>query len=131
MQSVGNYLVADDVSAGFDIRRNGSSPCVVGLVHHTNGAPDAVFVDGVFGNLEEFEVVDLDVGDVPVVGCHPCCDGAFVAVQPVRPVKSHVAPGAHLSDGARSRSGVMGAGHIWAAQVHDRTDVASTKGDPR
>lgn len=74
------YLLTDNIVPGLDICRDGSRPSVICVVHHPNSAPYAVLIDSVLAELDKFDVVDINIRNVPLVRGHPRRDWPLVTV---------------------------------------------------
>jgi hypothetical protein len=98
------------------------------VVNHLHGAPDTTVVR-LLRHLEELELVDVYVRHVALVRSHPRCDGALVGVEPLGPMESDLAAGAHLGDVARRRPVASVAGDVATGGIEDREDVSAAKGN--
>lgn len=74
------YLLTDNIVPGLDICRDGGRPSAICVVHHPNSAPYTVLIYGVLAELDKFDVVDINIRNVPLVRGHPRSDWPLVTV---------------------------------------------------
>lgn len=122
-------LLTNYILAGFNVPWDGRSPGAIGIVHHPHSTPHAILVDGVLSELEKLKLIDVHVGNIALVRGHPRGDGAFVAIQPPRPVERHLAAGPDLGDGARRWVVSNVTRDIRTVGVQDGTNVTTAEGD--
>lgn len=129
VQRLSTYLLAYNIIAGLDIGRNGGRPGTISAVHHPDGTPDAIFIYGVLGEFEEFELVDVHIRNISIVWGHPRRDWALVGVEPLRPLECDFAASTHLCNCAGCWLVGSITGDIIAVSVKDREDVSTAKGN--
>jgi len=122
------YLLANKILARLYISGNYGSPYMV-VGHQPVGAPDAILVNGVLGELEELELVDIDIGDIAFIWGHPPGNGSLVAMEPVRPVEGNIATSTNGGNFKRARIVDSVARNFRTIRIHDGSDISATEGN--
>lgn len=121
--------MADDISSGLDIGWNCGCPGTVRGIKKFGSTPNPVAIKILLADLEEFELVDVDLGDGPIVRRHKGRDGTLVAVEPTRPMKGNVTSGTNLSNGSRCWAMHLVASHSFAIDVEDWSGLTAAIGN--